>query len=388
MKRNLIFVLIIILACIAGFIAIKLNNHYLEETFRQSSQNTFYLLSIIVEHYLNESEKVGKRELLTVNIGEVFDSIVKSSNLVYFAVLDEKKEPIVFSTIYDEYLPIRGEGEHFIKTPAGNIFQIEKKMSDKYFISGFALKPIEKIRQTNNILFLIILGTFVVITLILFARTLQFEKYKIAKEDEIAHLKEISGLAAGFSHEFRNSLHTLSLLAHELEGEEKKILNDEVERLRQVMDSLKLLSQTEIKREQIKIEELYDDILSMAKGTIPEGLNIKANIEKNLCILGDPVLLKIAFLNLIRNSIEAQARNIEIKSNKRGNSVLIEITDDGTGIEKKEIPHIFEPFYSKKGQTGLGLYLVKKIITAHNGNIQVFSNHGTKFLISLNEGKI
>ncbi len=387
MKKNLFILFILIIAGGAGFFSVHLNSYYLTETFRQSSENTFYLLSVLVEHYLYESKNTQKEQISTIKINEIFDNIVQSSDLLYFAVLDEDKKPVIFSTLYDEYLPIRGEGRYVIKTPAGNIFQIERKFSDKYFIAGFTLKFLEKTRFTNNILIISIIGIFAVCILILFLTVLKFEKYKTTKEEEVANLREINALATGFSHEFRNSLHTLSLLTRELTGDEARILRNEVERMNSIMDSLKMLSRTEIKMEKIEVKNLLGEVLSICKGIMPEGVSIRQNISSNLKITGDKMLLTTAMVNLIRNSIEAKAKNIDINSNKKGHKIFVEVIDDGVGIDKKEITHIFEPFYSKKGQTGLGLYLVKKIIIAHSGSIEAFSKNGTKFVISLKEGK-
>lgn len=330
--------------------------------------------------------KNSDKGISNIKINEIFDRIVETSDLLYFAVLDENKKPVIFSTLYEDYLPIRGEGRYVIKTPAGNIFQIERKLFDKYFVAGFALRPLENIRFTNSFLIISIIGIFAVSTLILSVGVMQLEKYKTAKEKEVANLREINALATGFSHEFRNSLHTLSLLARALSGDEAKILNAEIERMKAVMDSLKLLSRAEIKKEKIEVQDLMNEALSICKGIIPEGVNVNQSVKPNLIITGDSVLLTTALVNLIRNSIEAKAKNIMVSSFKKGNKILIEIIDDGAGVDKNDINRIFEPFYSKKGQTGLGLYLVKKIITAHSGNIEVYSDNGTKFVVSLKEG--
>lgn len=388
MKKNLFIILIIIIAGGAGFFSVYLNNYHLTKTFQQSSENTFYLLSVLADHYLYESKNTEREGLSSIKLNEIFDYIVESSDLLYFAVMDENKKPVIFSTLYDEYLPVRGEGRYVINTPAGSIFQIEQKSFDKYFIAGFTLRHLEKTRLSNNILIISIIGIFAISTLILFVNVLRFEKYKTTKEEEIVNLREINALATGFSHEFRNSLHTLSLLARELKDEDARILNHEIERMKSIMESLRLLNRSAIKKERIEIKNLLDEAISICKDRIPEGLNILRNINQNLVITGDPVLLSTAFTNLIRNSIEADAKNININSTKKGNNIMIEISDDGKGIDKQDISHIFEPFYSKKGQTGLGLYLVKKIITAHSGDIEVFSDNGTRFVISLKQSKI
>jgi two-component system phosphate regulon sensor histidine kinase PhoR len=90
-------------------------------------------------------------------------------------------------------------------------------------------------------------------------------------------------------------------------------------------------------------------------------------------------------MNLMTNSITYSPENTKIKvklyeQNKNG---IIEIVDEGIGIEKPEIPRIFERFYRvdrarsrNSGGTGLGLAIVKHLIEAHHGKIQVESEVG------------
>jgi two-component system NtrC family sensor kinase len=79
---------------------------------------------------------------------------------------------------------------------------------------------------------------------------------------------------------------------------------------------------------------------------------------------------------------------IIINVTTEGNNVIIRIIDQGIGISDKDLPHIFEPFYTTKEAstgTGLGLAVAYGIITNHNGKIEVekTSNQGTTFRIAL-----
>jgi len=79
---------------------------------------------------------------------------------------------------------------------------------------------------------------------------------------------------------------------------------------------------------------------------------------------------------------------IIIKVSTEGNYVIIRITDEGIGIAAKDLPHIFEPFYTTKEAstgTGLGLAVVYGIITNHKGKVEVekTSNQGTTFKVVL-----
>jgi len=106
-------------------------------------------------------------------------------------------------------------------------------------------------------------------------------------------------------------------------------------------------------------------------------------------LLGDRLLLKQCFQNLIKNSIDAMPNggefSIKLKEEKLSShekSMLIEVSDTGCGIAKEVQDKIFNPFFTLKEKgTGLGLSLVKKIVSLHNGKIELESelNQGTTF---------
>lgn len=94
----------------------------------------------------------------------------------------------------------------------------------------------------------------------------------------------------------------------------------------------------------------------------------------------DVVRMKQVILNLVTNAIEASPRKetVVIRTDQRRMNLIIEVSDHGPGIppDKKEI--IFSPFFTtKKEGTGLGLPIVRKIVEAHRGQIQVIDNPDT-----------
>lgn len=103
---------------------------------------------------------------------------------------------------------------------------------------------------------------------------------------------------------------------------------------------------------------------------------------------GDPVRLKQAFLNLIKNameSIDGRGR-IDLKVFVHDLRLMIAVKDNGCGIPPEEQANIFRPFVTnKKDGTGLGLPIVRRIITAHHGTIHLKSTvgKGTEFQIHL-----
>jgi signal transduction histidine kinase len=119
----------------------------------------------------------------------------------------------------------------------------------------------------------------------------------------------------------------------------------------------------------------------------------------NLCeedhyVFGDEQTLVQVFINLLSNARDASPEDSDvlIESLQKGNSNLITVTDQGSGISTDKQEKIFEPFFTTKEPgkgTGLGLALVYSIIEEHQGSISVKSpvdlsnNSGTQFLISL-----
>jgi two-component system sensor histidine kinase HydH len=95
-----------------------------------------------------------------------------------------------------------------------------------------------------------------------------------------------------------------------------------------------------------------------------------------------------ALLNLVHNAMDAvpQGGTLSLCGRRNADTLQLEIRDTGTGIPAEHLSRIFEPlFTTKPGGTGLGLYIVQEIITAHDGIVTVQSTPGqdTTFLLTL-----
>ncbi|MDA3931741.1 MAG: ATP-binding protein, partial [Tenericutes bacterium] len=124
-------------------------------------------------------------------------------------------------------------------------------------------------------------------------------------------------------------------------------------------------------------------------------INITNNIA-NVLIKADENRLGQVVSNMIDNAEKHIIKEgfINIKTEIEENHVVLIIEDSGEGIESKDLPYIFEPFYqgtqnnsTKEKGAGLGLAICDYIIKKHNGEIFVYSdkNKGTKFVIKLQE---
>jgi K+-sensing histidine kinase KdpD len=124
------------------------------------------------------------------------------------------------------------------------------------------------------------------------------------------------------------------------------------------------------------------------------GKKIHSDIQDNIYVHGDSLLLQMAVNNLLDNAIKYSNREtaITILLTQKENAITLQVKDEGKGIEEEEKKKIFDKFYrvgnaatkAAKG-TGLGLFLTKKIVQEHNGNISVTDNipSGCIFTITL-----
>lgn len=171
-------------------------------------------------------------------------------------------------------------------------------------------------------------------------------------------------------------------------------------RLRKLMDEVSLITRMEdggqlINKEPVHINSIIDEIAEelniMPKG---ERLNLNTNISEEVIINGNISLIGSIFRNLTENAISySGGKNIYITllaNNSKYCKICFE--DDGTGVEEKQLSHLFERFYRvdkgrsrKMGGTGLGLAIVKHAVQFHGGNITVANrpNGGLGFTFTL-----
>ncbi len=215
--------------------------------------------------------------------------------------------------------------------------------------------------------------------------------------------KELSKNLADISHQLKTPLTSLSIInealsspniTEETKQEFLKKQTEVIDHMQTLIISLLKVSQIEsgsitLKKDKIKMKELIHNVLS-SLDTLRMSKNVEVSVKQNddIFIIGDAEWLKEALGNIIKNGIEHSKENglIEIKWQDTPIYVELTIKDYGTGIEKKDLPHIFERFYkssSSKDSIGIGLNLAKSILDKTFANIKVQSkvNKFTEFTI-------
>ncbi|RKL66697.1 PAS domain-containing sensor histidine kinase [Salipaludibacillus neizhouensis] len=183
------------------------------------------------------------------------------------------------------------------------------------------------------------------------------------------------------------------------------IIANESERLEGLISDLLELSKIEgdhfqLNWQKVNIESLVADVLLILNDkAIVKKMRIETKILGDTWVEADPHRLKQVLINLIVNAIAYTPEEgvITIRVKEQAETVLMEVEDTGIGINKKEIPRIFERFYRverarsrNSGGTGLGLAIVKHLAEAHGAKLSVDSDigRGTVFrLVILKEKK-
>ncbi|MEQ1675282.1 MAG: CHASE3 domain-containing protein [Chitinophagaceae bacterium] len=228
------------------------------------------------------------------------------------------------------------------------------------------------------------------------------ELIKIRSQEKFAATGRI---ARTIAHEVRNPLTNINLAVDQLKSE---VVMEQDETSIMLFDMIKrnsarinqlisdLLNSTkfsELAYEQVSINQLLDETLKGAEDRIAlTNVSVIKNYGENICELSvDKEKLKIAFLNIIINALEAMASRpgsvLILETREKGRQCKVTIRDNGPGLDSDAAHRLFEPYFTNKPKgNGLGLTNTQNIILNHKGEIYVetAAGKGTSFVILLN----
>jgi two-component system phosphate regulon sensor histidine kinase PhoR len=206
-------------------------------------------------------------------------------------------------------------------------------------------------------------------------------------------------MVGNISHEFRTPLAGIKAMVETLQDvavDDKEVTRDflsrievEVDRMTQLVAELTELSRIETGKAELELEPI--DINSLVEEAIVQlktqaerrNLSIEMSLGSIRAVPADKERLRQVMVNLIHNAIKFNrpGGSIKISTESSEASVFVEVSDTGTGIARRDLPHIFERFYkadkSRAGQgSGIGLAIAKHVVESHGGKITVRSEEG------------
>ncbi len=220
---------------------------------------------------------------------------------------------------------------------------------------------------------------------------------RLARAERLALVGQ---MLAQITHEVRNPLNAMSLnaelLAEELEAlplerqqEANEILatvTGEIERLEQTTEHYLTLATrpaaalvpTDPKELLESVRRLLEAELRVAQVAlslqVPEGVPVELDANQ----------VRRALLNVVKNAVEAGAKNIQISVERRGSSLRFEVQDDGPGLSQEEAERAFDPFFTTKSSgSGLGLAITRQVMEDHGGSVELMQGSPTRILLSI-----
>lgn len=396
--RELILIEIIVL--IIGIVSILLLNKYSYETYKEAIiENNLYIIDSIISkhpelenevidgiinHDISASEsyeilnKYGLDRLDTVdylNNNSYINKTIRKYNIIYISILIIIVFSILIIYINKIYNKIRK-----LSIYANDILNNKYNMDIREYSEG----DISNLKND------------------LYKMTIKLkEQNELSLKDKIYLQDTLSDI----SHQLKTPLTSMYVINELLYDDKldkslkKELLNKSkkgLERIEWLITSLLKMSRLDSGSEKLIFEEVK--LINIINKTIEpiriplelKNINLNVSCNSDIKVNVDVNWTTEALINILKNAMEhtLESGNINIVCSDNPLYTMISISDDGCGISKKDLPHIFERFYkgmSNKESIGIGLNMSKKIIESENGNISVKSkeNEGTTFIIKL-----
>ncbi len=349
---------------------------------------------------------LAKREI--VQIVQVFDrdhllvwqskSVEREGEAPEELDLDDQAE---FPKIITERV-VRSTPYDVVEVPVGDMGKIQIGLRREEVERRLEVLRGDLIQQAGVIggltVLLLVSAYWVIWRLLVRAQRLQDE---VAESERMAY---IGTLASGLAHEIRSPLNSLNLNMQMLEedlgqartagsgGRLLAITRSEISRLeRLVSDFLSYARPRPLELEPVAAVDMLQRVAAVLEGRVRQqsvALEVQS-VAGQLRVMVDPEQLHQLLLNLVDNAILATAgtgrpAKIVLSAERRGESAVIAVADNGVGMTEEQRRHALEVFYSqRRGGTGLGLAIAARIAKSHNGTLRIESQPKTGTRVEL-----
>ena len=239
-------------------------------------------------------------------------------------------------------------------------------------------------------------------------RTIAEEKLRVTQDELIqaGKLAALGQLSVGITHEINQPLtavnsHVRSAqLWLEKERPDKAANNLQkietlLEKVAAITRHLKAFSRkSDGKLTSVVLNDVISDAIDLFE-TRQSGVNIEYSPNRALLVRANSIRLEQVLVNLISNALDAiehkEHPKLTISTSEHSETIEVSVKDNGLGIPQEDLPHLFDPFYSRKSSgkgLGLGLSIAYNIIKDFGGSIHVESqeHQGTTFIVTLPKG--
>ncbi len=329
---------------------------------------------------------------------EFLDRLYQNEAIIYIGLFENGRLTHLLSD-FEGYFPVTAdrEGRRIMDTPVGKIFEISALFGDnnKYRLHiGFNFDFLSDFEKTTTRNFFVVAALFSIPIFFLIVLVYYFDKKFFHKEmelmkekDEKERFKELSLLTTEIAHEIKNPLNSIYLSFNVLEkyiqpGTDteasyyQEAIKNEIKRINKIIQSYSELSK-EIRPElhDLSVQEFMQEFALLLEEEIQAGgVQLNTTPTEIETVTTDPNLLKQILLNLVKNSLEAGAKVIDVKWYLQGNWLLVDIRDNGKGIDATLADSIFKPYISSKTTgMGLGLHISRRLAQALKGDIHLIS---------------
>lgn len=279
---------------------------------------------------------------------------------------------------------------------SGEIINEKQKISELTSTDPEILKKeVAELHHTKKLKIYMIAGEGTVFILLLL-----YGIYRIRKAYEIESqlIIQQKNFLLSVTHELKTpiaatKLQLQTLLKHKqlTDIQQEQLLNNalnETNRLNRLIEDVLLANSAEknellLSKEKVNISELTEQVITNYFRDKLEAKQLTIDIEKDIFGLTDKLLFPSIVINLVENAFKYSTENpsVRLELKKVGEKMLLNVSDNGIGIPTEERDIIFQKFYRvgneetrKTKGTGLGLYIVKKIVEANGGNVSVSDN--------------
>ena len=220
-------------------------------------------------------------------------------------------------------------------------------------------------------------------------------------EHQLLHsdrLATVGRVAAGLAHDLNNPLegmtNYLSMARRDAQRGDRASLEKHLRGIEQGIDLASgVVKQVLARSDADAGPSRLIDLAELARASVafvetrrdPAPVTFHADLPEPLPVRGRPTLLSQLLLNLLLNACESQPRGgeVRIEGRARPATIRISVSDRGSGVPSEEVARIFEPFFSTKGSTGLGLHICRAIVDQHGGSLTFAPREGGGAIFSL-----